>query len=225
MTRTIAVCGWEKFQHYKDRDPPWIKLYRDLLSSESWVLGTDASRLVQIASTLLAARYQNATPLNYNLFRKVASLDLSEKQFNEALTHLESYGFLEIQGDTNSASTVLATCTSETEGETEKRQSREEAEPDPSGLDAGAWAVWVSYRKEIKKPIKPVSMTAAKKAMAALGDQQRAAVEHTKANGWQGLIAPKVNGSRPLKTRFDQIMEQNRAVPDAEPLPAIGRIV
>ena len=123
MTATIVIKGWEKFQHYKDRDPPWIKLYRDILTSESWVLGTDASRLVQIASTLLAARYQNATPLHYTLFRKVASLDVHEADFIAAIRHLEATGFLEIQGDavpcTMSASTLLATCTSETETETE----------------------------------------------------------------------------------------------------------
>jgi hypothetical protein len=54
MTAHFAICNWERFQHYKDRDPPWVKLYRDLLTSESWVLGTDLSRVVQIASTLLA---------------------------------------------------------------------------------------------------------------------------------------------------------------------------
>lgn len=130
MTRTIHVKNWERFQHYKDRDPPWIKLYRDLLSAESWVLGTDASRLVQVASTLLAARYQNATPLNFALFRKVASLDLTSKQFDEAIQHLQATGFLEIQGDTDAgkhdASKPLATCTSEAEAEAEKRQRRAE---------------------------------------------------------------------------------------------------
>jgi hypothetical protein len=152
MTRTIVVCGWEKFQHYKDRDPPWIKLYRDLLSSESWVLGTDHSRLVQIASTLLAARYQNATPLNYNLFRKVASLDLTEKQFKEALAHLAATGFLEIQGVADSASTVLATCTSEAE----KRQSRVEQsreDPDvPQERDDGVSRVFDHWKQVHSHP-------------------------------------------------------------------------
>jgi hypothetical protein len=131
VTATLVVVGWEKFQHYKDRDPPWIKLYRDLFTSESWVLGTDTSRLVQVASLLLAARYHNATPLQWNLVRKVANLDCTEKQFNEAIAHLVSTKFLEIQqvpvteeASVQSASSVLATCASETEGE----KSREEAD-------------------------------------------------------------------------------------------------
>jgi hypothetical protein len=126
MAQTISIKSWERFQHYKDRDPPWIKLYRDLLTAESWVLGTDDSRLVQVACILLAARYQNATPLNFPLFRKVASLDLSAKEFDAALAHLASTDFLEIQGDADArkqpASNALATCASETE------QSRAETE-------------------------------------------------------------------------------------------------
>ena len=130
MSAVIVVAGWEKFQHYKDRDPPWIKLYRDLLSSESWVLGTDHSRLVQVASMLLAARYHNATPLNYHLFRKVASLDVTEAEFTAAVAHLNATNFLEIQEQAvngkQSASNVLATCTSEAEAETEAEAEREQ---------------------------------------------------------------------------------------------------
>jgi len=136
---TIAVKNWERFQHYKDRDPPWIKLYRDMLTSEPWVLGTDISRLVQVAITLLAARYSNAIPYQFQLLRKVASLDCTEKQFGKAIDFLASVSFLEIQGVTNGsgllahgASSVLATCNTETEGEQRERQSRAETEQIPS---------------------------------------------------------------------------------------------
>jgi hypothetical protein len=137
----MSVVGWDKFQHYKDRDPPWIKLYRDLFTCESWVLGTDTSRLVQVASLLLAARYRNATPFQWALVRRVANLDCTEKQFNEAINHLVSTNFLEIQevpaavpSPVHTASKVLATCTSETEerreeGEAEKSKTRASARP------------------------------------------------------------------------------------------------
>ena len=103
---TISIKNWERFQHYTNRDPPWIKLYRDVLTSESWVLGTDLSRLVQIAITLLAARYHNAIPLQFSLIKKVASLDCKEKDFREAINFLSSQNFLEIQQRTNGAEHV-----------------------------------------------------------------------------------------------------------------------
>lgn len=67
----------------------------------------------------------------------------------------------------------------------------------PSGLDAAAWGRWVEYRQQIKKPIKPVSTAGAMREMAALGSAQMAAVEHTIAQGWQGLQPPKANGHAP----------------------------
>lgn len=105
---TIVVKNWEKFQHYSNRDPTWIKLYRDVMTSESWVLGNDTSRLLQIAITLLAARYKNAIPNRFELIKKVASIDMTEIQFKKALQHLSEQNFLEIQGVEHPASTPLA---------------------------------------------------------------------------------------------------------------------
>jgi hypothetical protein len=121
--------GWEKYQHYKDRDPPWVKLYRDLLTSESWVEGTDISRLVQVASILLAARYTNKIPLRWSLIRKVANLDFNEKQFTDAVNHLAVTNFLEIQEIEVPASATLATCAKQNETlYSETEQSRAETE-------------------------------------------------------------------------------------------------
>jgi hypothetical protein len=132
MARVIALQGWQRFQHYKDRDPPWVKFYRDILTTESWVLGTDSSRLLQVASILLAARYGNQIPARFDLIKKVASLDLSERQYKEALDHLIATNFLEIQechdatgSVAQPASTALAKCSSEAE------QSREETDKTP----------------------------------------------------------------------------------------------
>lgn len=133
MASIISLNGWEKFQHYRDRDPPWVKLYRDLLTSESWVLGTDISRLFQVASVLLAARYGNKIPFDWKLVRKVASLECTPEQFAQAVAHLRRYDYLEIHevrevsNDVEqSASTLLAKCSSEREAEGEKRQRRED---------------------------------------------------------------------------------------------------
>lgn len=42
-----AVKNWKKFQHFKDRRPPWIKLYRDLLDDREWFkLDPSAAKLL-----------------------------------------------------------------------------------------------------------------------------------------------------------------------------------
>ena len=32
----MKIKNWAKFQHFKDRKPPWVKLYRDLLDDLEW---------------------------------------------------------------------------------------------------------------------------------------------------------------------------------------------
>lgn len=175
---TISVVGWDRFQHYKDRDPPWVKLYRDLLTSESWVLGTDQSRLLQVASVLLAARYENKIPSRWGLIKKVAHLDMSEKEFKAALQHLVEHKFLEYQEVTNEqkvvvqvASAVLATCTSEAE----QRQSREETEAEkisvPQKRDDGpvdrVFEHWRSEHKHPKAVLDPKRRRAIEAALKA----------------------------------------------------------
>lgn len=50
------VKNWHTFQHYKDRNPPWIKLHFSLLSSADWVMLADASRVLAIVCMLVASR-------------------------------------------------------------------------------------------------------------------------------------------------------------------------
>lgn len=158
----ISLCKWEEFQHYKDRDPPWIKLYRDILTTEAWVLGTDTSRLVQVASMLLAVRYKNRIPFNWPLLKKVASLDCSEKDFRAAVLHLEASGFLtveKIQQVTeetgcleHDASKALATCTSE-QIRAEEIRDRADQNHVPQERDSGpVERIFEHWRSEFGHP-------------------------------------------------------------------------
>jgi hypothetical protein len=35
--RWIVIPNWDRFQHYKNRDPLWIKLHRSLASDPDWM--------------------------------------------------------------------------------------------------------------------------------------------------------------------------------------------
>lgn len=58
----IAVADFDRLQHYKDRNPPWIKLYNDLLDSYDFTRLQDASKWLAIGIMLLASRMQNQIP-------------------------------------------------------------------------------------------------------------------------------------------------------------------
>ena len=60
--RTFSVKNFERFQHYKDRAPPWIKLYNELLDDYDFGKLPDASKMHLIAIWLLASRSENKIP-------------------------------------------------------------------------------------------------------------------------------------------------------------------
>jgi hypothetical protein len=60
--RTFSVKGFEKFQHYKDRSPPWIKFYNALLDDYDFGALPDAAKYHLVAIWLLASRSDNKVP-------------------------------------------------------------------------------------------------------------------------------------------------------------------
>ena len=98
------IKNWQQYQHYKDRNPPWIKLHRELLTSETWVSLDDASRVLAIASMMLAAATGNKIPSNPDYLRRVAYLHSDPN-----LSQLLEIDFIEfIDEKVNIASTLLA---------------------------------------------------------------------------------------------------------------------
>ena len=64
MTQYFRVCNFDELQHYKDRNPPWIKLYNDMLDDYEFSCLQDASKLHLICIWLLASRTDNKIPVD-----------------------------------------------------------------------------------------------------------------------------------------------------------------
>ncbi len=60
--RYLSVSNWARFQHYKNRDPTWLKLYRALLTDYQWSQLDDASKGHLIGLWLMAAKLGNRIP-------------------------------------------------------------------------------------------------------------------------------------------------------------------
>lgn len=121
--KVIRIGNWARFQHYSDRNPPWIKLHREILTSRTWVNTSDASRVLAITCMVLASETENRVPLDLGYIRRRAFLN-QEPDFSELIT----VQFLEIVDESASDSDLLASChqrarsETETEIEAEKRQ-------------------------------------------------------------------------------------------------------
>jgi hypothetical protein len=121
--RTFHVKNFEKFQHYKDRAPPWIKLYNELLDDYEFGLLPDASKMHLIAIWLLASRSENKIPLDQAWVARRINANTKVD-----LTLLAERGFIvidqELQGVEQDASTPLAKCLSREREEGETEESR-----------------------------------------------------------------------------------------------------
>lgn len=216
----FQVRNWTKFQHYKNRNPPWIKLHTELLENYEFARLPDASKLLALCIWLLAARSDNRIPADPAWIQSKCNL-----KSKPDLQPLLDGGFIEwiqeLPSSEQVASTTLADC--QQSADSEKRRDRGEKEADGasapvpiafnpqtiSGLNVDAWGKWLEHRKAIKKPIRPHAMQDAAEELAKLGDKQLAEVKRAVASGWQGLHPEEQKGAK-----FPQQAEQrSRAFP------------
>jgi hypothetical protein len=135
----ISIKNWQKFQHYKDRCPPWIKLHRDLLRDYDFLCLQDASKLQLMLLWLLASQMNNKIPADDNFIKTQIGIhgDLSIKE-------LKDKGFI------YDASDMLAECKQSAIGETETETETE--------TDAGKGTSIASYLKSnIPDEVLPIS--------------------------------------------------------------------
>ncbi len=59
---TLVVANWGKFQHYKNRNPPWIKLHTSLLDDYEFQLLPGEAKWQLLLIWLIAARQDNRIP-------------------------------------------------------------------------------------------------------------------------------------------------------------------
>ena len=110
------IKNWSKFQHYKDRSPPWIKLQHELLDDFDFARLPIASKALAPLLWLLASESTDGSvqiDVEWLAFR----LRWPDKDISDGLTPLIEKGFVLVASD------ALAPCSQnaclETEGETE----------------------------------------------------------------------------------------------------------
>lgn len=144
--RYLHVKNWEEFQHYKDRNPPWIKLHRSLLDDYEFSCLPDASKAHLMLLWLFASQNGGKIPEDARFLQRKLGLEKPPD-----LKALIDHGLLIPEQDASKtlddceqgASNVLALARSQ---ETEKRREEERAR-------ASAFeAFWQAYPRKIAKP-------------------------------------------------------------------------
>jgi hypothetical protein len=109
----IVIPNWEKFQHYGDRDPAWIKLYRSLMANPDFLRLTGHQTGVLVRLWLVYASSNGQLRADSRSLSRQLSLRVS----TETLNALKTAGFLRIRA---SRPLALARARVETEKEKEK---------------------------------------------------------------------------------------------------------
>lgn len=127
---SLRIKGWEQFQHFKDRRPPWIKLYRDILDDPDWHELSDKASKYLVMFWLIASENEGYLP---ELKKLAFRLRTTEKALNQVVSELSHW-----LDNTISTRYHDDAPEGETEGETEEeKRERQRKEAEGSAVSLG----------------------------------------------------------------------------------------
>ena len=180
----MRIKNWDRFQHFKDRKPIWIKLYRDLLDDLNWheLDGKSAKALVMI--WLIASEDLGKLPETKTLaFR----LRMSEKETKEVVTKLSQW--LE-QDDINPISDEYQDDMPEKRREeTDKEKEKEKETDTPTGVSQQVWDSFVKQRKTKKAQVTALVINGIQKEADKAGWTLEMALNEVVVRNWQSFKA------------------------------------
>jgi hypothetical protein len=195
---TYRIKNWHKFQHFKDRKPPWVKLYRDILDDLDWHELDAKAAKVLVSLWLISSEDDGYLP---ELKKLAFRLRMSETNTLEILGKLSHW--LE-QTDIEPISTGYQADPLETERETETEAARKPRFVLPDGIPADAWKGYEDMRTRIKKPMTDRARGLVIKELLKLRDEGHdpaAVLDRSTVKGWTDVYPLKGDAAMP-KAQF-----------------------
>jgi hypothetical protein len=115
---TIKIKNWSKFQHFKDRRPPWIKLHRDILEQRDITLISDCSFRVLVGLWLLASEDEDMQGGLPDIDDISFRLRIDKSKVTKALSELEPWLDINVTSDRYQSDAPETETETETEVET-----------------------------------------------------------------------------------------------------------
>lgn len=196
---TYRIKNWAQFQHYKDRAPQWIKLYRELLDDVDFHLlaGDDAKRLMLL--WLLAAEDEANTGTLPDVRKIAFRLRISEQDASKTLARLSHWveqpasNLLAEPEQPASLEKRREEREEETEESARARRSRVVPVPCPEEVSPDIWEGWLAIRKAKRAPVSEAALELLREEAEKAGWTVQAALKECVARGWQGFKAEWVN--------------------------------
>jgi len=134
----LTPKNWTRFQHYKERNPPWIKLHKELLDDYDWWRLPVASRALAPCLWIHAACFDDGT-FDANSDKLAFRFRMTVKDVELALKPLIDNGYFIVDSMSLAECKQVAITETETETETETYLS--------SNFDE----FWLAYPKKVGK--------------------------------------------------------------------------
>lgn len=126
----MRIKNFSKFQHFKDRRPPWVKLYRDILDDPDWHELDAESAKILVMLWLIASEDEEQQGKLPDAKKLAFRLRITQKQLEKVcinLSHWLEQDDISLISDCNQADTPERT-REETETETETDSCAEQAQ-------------------------------------------------------------------------------------------------
>jgi hypothetical protein len=197
---SYRIKDWNKFQHFKDRKPPWVKLYRDILDDMEWhELDPQAAKAL-VMFWLIASETDGMLP---DIKKLAFRLRTTESKINEVISKLSHW--LE-QVDIGVISERYQDDPLETERETEEERETEkktrvprfdaQAHLESLGVDSQVAKDWITHRRTKKAAPTETAIEGIDKEARKAGISLQAALTVSCQRGWQGFNAEWMKGSQ-----------------------------
>lgn len=189
----MKIKNWTKHQHFKDRKPPWIKLYRDILDDMDWHELDAKSAKVLVMLWLIASENDGELPPVKTLaFR----LRMSEK---DVISSCDSLSNWLVQDDIGVISERYQADSAETEREAETKKERDKEIQAPEGVSDQVWQDFKKSRKTLRAAITQSAIDGIKREADKAGWPLEDALRECCARGWRGFKAEWVaDKSKPV---------------------------
>lgn len=189
--------NWKEFQHYKDRRPPWIRLYHRLLDDpDLWEMPAEDYRHLTMI-WLIASEHQDG---DLPEAKKLAfRLRMTEQQVTALLARLNqwlSYDASKPLAEPEQVATPEAEA--EAEGETEAEESDAPLKAPlfvlPEWVSRSTWREFELMRRKIRKPMTDrarENIVGKLEKFRARGQDIDEVLNRSITNGWQDVFEPR----------------------------------